>query len=106
MAKKDNIGLKKGIYLQTTGPCYESPAEVRMLAMLGADAVGMSTAVEAITARHMGMKVCGISCITNMAGGTSAEPLSHEEVSATADRVAPLFKKLIIDSIDQMNIEL
>lgn len=101
-AKDNNIPIKEGIYVQTTGPNYESPAEVRMFAMLGAHAVGMSTTVEAIVARHMGMDVCGISCITNMAGGTSAEPLSHEEVSATADRVAPLFKKLVRSSIEKM----
>lgn len=95
------ITLKEGVYVQTTGPNYESPTEVRMFAMLGAHAVGMSTAVEAIAARHMGMRVCGISCITNMAGGTSAEPLSHEEVSAMADRVAPLFKKLVNCSIEK-----
>lgn len=101
-AENEHIPLKEGVYLQTTGPNYESPAEVRMLSMLGAHAVGMSTAVEAIVARHMGMRVCGISCITNMAGGTSAEPLSHEEVSATADRVAPFFKKLVTKSIEAM----
>lgn len=97
-----DIPLKEGVYVQTTGPAYESPTEVRMFAMLGAHAVGMSTAVEAIAARHMGMRVCGISCITNMAGGTSAEPLSHEEVSATADRVAPLFKQLVCSGIERM----
>lgn len=101
-AKRCEISLKEGVYVQTTGPNYESPTEVRMYAMLGAHAVGMSTAVEAIAARHMGMRVCGISCITNMAGGTSAEPLSHEEVSAMADRVAPLFKNLVKQSIEQM----
>ena len=96
------VPIKEGVYVQTTGPNYESPTEVRMFSMLGAHAVGMSTAVEAITAKHMGMKVCGISCITNMAGGTSAEPLSHEEVSATADRVAPLFKSLVCKTIEQL----
>lgn len=101
-AKHCSIPLKEGIYVQTTGPAYESPAEVNMLAGTGAHAVGMSTAVEAITAKHMGMRVCGISCITNMAGGTSAVPLSHEEVRDTADRVAPLFKKLVKNSIGQM----
>ncbi len=101
-AKDCDITLKEGVYVQTTGPAYESPTEVRMFAMLGAHAVGMSTAVEAIAARHMGMKVCGISCITNMAGGTSARPLSHEEVSATADRVAPLFKQLVRCGIERM----
>lgn len=93
------ISIREGVYVQTTGPNYESPTEVRMYAMLGAHAVGMSTAVEAIAARHMGMRVCGISCITNMAGGTSAAPLSHEEVSATADRTAPLFKRLVTEVI-------
>lgn len=101
-AKDCGILLKEGIYVQTTGPAYESPAEVRMLARLGAHAVGMSTAVEAVAARHMGMRVCGISCITNMAGGTSVRPLSHEEVSATADRVAPLFKQLVRCAIERM----
>ena len=101
-AKKCAVDLKEGIYLQTTGPCYESPAEVRMFGMLGADAVGMSTAVEAIVARHMGMRICGISCISNMAGGTAKEPLSHEEVKEVAERVAPFFKQLVRSSIERM----
>lgn len=102
VAEREKIPLKEGVYLQTTGPNYESPTEVRMFSQFGAHAVGMSTAVEAIAARHMGMRVCGISCITNMAGGTSAQPLSHEEVSATADRVAPLFQQLVIKTIEEM----
>lgn len=97
-----DIPLKQGVYVQTTGPNYETPSEVRMFSMLGAHAVGMSTAVEAVAAVHMGMKVCGISCITNMAGGTADRPLSHEEVSAAADRSAPLFKKLVTQSIKKM----
>jgi purine-nucleoside phosphorylase len=97
-----DISLKQGVYVQTTGPNYESPAEVKLFSMLGAHAVGMSTAVEAITAKHMGMRVCGISCITNMAGGTSKNPLSHEEVSAVADRVAPRFKQLVTETIKNM----
>lgn len=101
-AKTCGILLKEGIYLQTTGPCYESPAEVRMFGTLGADAVGMSTAVEAMVARHMGMRICGISCISNMAGGTANEPLSHEEVKEVAERVAPLFKKLVRTGIERM----
>ena len=101
-AAEDTQRLKEGVYLQTTGPNYESPAEVRMFGDLGADAVGMSTAVEAIAARHMEMKVCGISCITNMAGGTAKEPLSHEEVAAIAGRVAPKFKKIVTDAIERM----
>lgn len=98
-AARLGIPLKEGIYLQFTGPNYESPAEIRMSRILGADAVGMSTACEAIAANHMGMKICGISCISNLACGMTEEPLSHEEVQATADRVAPLFKKLITASI-------
>ena len=70
-----------------------------MCRILGADAVGMSTACEGIAANHMGMKICGISCISNLACGMTEEPLSHEEVQATADRVAPLFKKMITASI-------
>ena len=105
VAEKHKIELKNGIYLQTTGPAYESPAEVKMFRMLGADAVGMSTTVEAIVARHMGARVCGISCITNMAGGSEASPLSHEEVSEVANRTAPLFKTLVRKSIEQMKEE-
>lgn len=104
-AEENDIPLKEGIYLQTTGPNYESPAEVRMFAMLGAHAVGMSTAVEAIAARHMGMRVLGISCITNMAGGTSDRPLSHEEVKEAADKAAPRFKTLVRKMIGSMNNE-
>lgn len=104
-AQACGIKLKEGIYLQTTGPAYESPAEVRMFDLLGADAVGMSTAVEAVAARHMGMRVCGISCISNMAGGTVKEPLSHEEVKEVAERVAPLFKKLVCCGIERMCVD-
>lgn len=89
------IPLKEGVYIQLTGPNYETPHEVKMCRMLGADAVGMSTAVEAIAANHMGMKICGISCITNMASGILPVPLSHQEVQQTADRVAPLFEALV-----------
>lgn len=101
-AKEEGIELQEGIYLQLTGPAYESPAEVQMCRILGADAVGMSTACEALAANHMGMKVCGISCITNMACGIIDQPLSHTEVQETADRVAPLFKKLITASITRL----
>ncbi len=89
------ISIKEGVYVQLTGPNYETPAEIRMCRTLGADAVGMSTACEAMTARHMGLEVCGISCITNMASGMNREPLSHKEVQETADRVAEQFKALI-----------
>ena len=90
------IDLKEGVYLQTTGPAYETPAEVQLYKALGADAVGMSTACEAIAARHMGLEVCGISCITNKAAGLSAGPLSHEEVQVTADRAAHDFERLLL----------
>ncbi|MBQ9980687.1 MAG: purine-nucleoside phosphorylase [Oscillospiraceae bacterium] len=98
-AAENGIPLRDGVYCQLTGPSFESPAEIRMLSRMGADAVGMSTACEAIAARHMGMEVCGISCVTNQAAGISPNPLSHEEVQETADRVAPLFKTLIRRSI-------
>ncbi len=98
-ARTLGIPLKEGIYLQFGGPNYESPAEIRMAKTLGADAVGMSTACEAIAAVHMGIKVCGISCISNLAAGISPHPLSHAEVQKTADRVAPLFQDLIRQSI-------
>ena len=101
-AKERNIPLQEGVYLQFTGPNYESPAEVRLASVLGADAVGMSTACEAIAANHMGMKVCGISCITNMACGISPNPLSHKEVQETADAKAPFFKDLVRQSILKM----
>lgn len=98
-AAAEGIPLQRGIYIQTTGPNYETPAEIRAYGRLGADAVGMSTAIEAMAARHMGMEVCGISCISNLAAGISANPLSHAEVQETADRVAPLFKQLVTRSI-------
>lgn len=97
-----DISLKEGVYIQFTGPNYESPAEIRMSRILGADAVGMSTSCEAVAANHMGMKICGISCISNMAAGISKQPLDHKEVQEAADRVAPLFKKLVTESIRRM----
>lgn len=94
-AKKLDIGLQEGVYVQLTGPAYETPAEIRMCRSWGGDAVGMSTACEAMAARHMGMEVCGISCITNLAAGMSDRQLDHKEVQETADRVAKQFKELI-----------
>ncbi len=102
-ADKLNIPMREGVYVQTQGPNYETPEEIRAFATLGADAVGMSTACEAIAARHMGMKVCGISCISNMAAGISGQELSHEEVKATADRVSKDFKKLLRELIINEN---
>lgn len=101
-ADRLGISLKEGVYIQLTGPNYESPAEIRMCRAIGADAVGMSTACEAIAANHMGMKVCGISCVSNLAAGISKNPLTHREVQETADRVAPAFKKLVTESIVEM----
>ena len=102
VANELEVPLKEGVYLQTTGPALETPAEVRLARKLGADAVGMSTACEAVAASHMGMKICGISCITNLACGMSNEPLSHDEVQETADKAADIFKKLITTSIMRM----
>lgn len=98
-AKELSIPLQEGVYIQLTGPNFETPSEIKMCQSLGADAVGMSTACEAMAANHMGMKVCGISCISNLGAGISKQPLSHEEVQEMADKVAPLFKQLITKSI-------
>lgn len=101
-AKDNGIFLQEGVYAQLTGPSFESPAEIRMLRTLGCDAVGMSTVVEAIAANHMGMKICGISCISNLAAGMTANPLTHEEVQEAADMAAPNFKKLVTESVKGM----
>ncbi|MFP3154772.1 purine-nucleoside phosphorylase [Lachnospiraceae bacterium ZAX-1] len=98
-AEAIKIKLQEGIYLQFSGPAYETPAEIRMSRMLGADAVGMSTVCEAIAANHAGMKICGISCITNMASGILQQPLAHKEVQETADRVAAQFEMLVRNSL-------
>lgn len=98
-AKELGIKLQEGVYIQLTGPNFETPQEVRMCRILGADAAGMSTAAEAVAANHMGMKVCGISCISNLGCGMSEQPLSHEEVQETADKVAGYFKELITAAI-------
>lgn len=95
VAKEQGIRLREGIYAGVTGPSYETPAEIRMLRTLGGDAVGMSTVSEVIVARHMAMKVLGISCVTNMAAGVLDQPLSHEEVVETAARVRETFMTLV-----------
>lgn len=95
--------LRQGVYLQWQGPNYETPAEIRMFRTLGADAVGMSTVCEAIAARHMGLRVCAISCITNMACGILPQPLSHEEVQQTADRVKDKFQALVLESLESFH---
>lgn len=101
-AASSDVSLKSGVYVQLSGPNYETPAEIRMLERLGADAVGMSTAVEAMAARHAGMRVCGISLITNMASGISATELSHAEVTGVADRASEDFNRLMCRFIGEI----
>lgn len=94
-ARDLNIKMRRGVYAALTGPSYETPAEIRLLRILGADAVGMSTVPEAIVARQMGIKVLGISCITNLAAGVTDEPINHEEVMETGEKVRESFKELL-----------
>lgn len=101
-AKDLNIELQKGVYAQLTGPSFESPAEIKMLSKLGVDAVGMSTVIEAIAANHMGMKICAISCVCNLAAGICEHPLTHDEVQEAANKAAPLFKELVKESVIRM----
>lgn len=98
-AGENNIPLREGVYIQTPGPNYETPAEINMYRFCGADAVGMSTACEAMAARHMGMEIGGISCISNMAAGLNKTPLTHQEIKETADRVAVQFESLLTEII-------
>jgi purine-nucleoside phosphorylase len=94
-AKALGVEIRRGIYAALAGPSYETPAEIHLLRALGADAVGMSTVPEVIVARQMNMEVLGISCITNMAAGISDQPINHEEVMATGDRVRETFTQLL-----------
>jgi len=102
-AEKNGIELKEGVYVQYSGPSFETPADIRMLGKLGADAVGMSTVVEAMAARHCGLRVCAVSCIANKAAGISPTPLSGEEVLEAANAVAPRFRRLLWDSVAAMH---
>jgi purine-nucleoside phosphorylase len=95
VAAAQGEALAHGVYAGLLGPSYETPAEIRYLRAIGADAVGMSTVHEAIVARHMGLEVLGLSCITNMAAGVLPEPLRHEEVMETAERVKGRFVRLL-----------
>lgn len=101
-ASKLGIDLKQGVYCWMNGPCYETPAEIRMVRVLGADAVGMSTVPETIVAAHSGMEVLGVSCITNMAAGVLDQPINHEEVMETGRRVRGDFAALLTDVIGKM----
>ncbi|MBP5262986.1 MAG: purine-nucleoside phosphorylase [Lachnospiraceae bacterium] len=101
-AKESDVPLQEGVYTQLTGPSYESPAEIKLLRTLGTDAVGMSTVVEAIAANHMGLKICGVSCICNMAAGMTGKPLSHQEVKEAADAASKSFTKLVSRAITKM----
>ena len=98
-ARAVGVVLRKGVYIQTSGPNFETPAEIRAYAAQGADVVGMSTACEAVAANHMGLKVCGVSCVSNAAAGISETPLTHREVQEAADKAAPKFKALVTEAI-------
>ncbi|SDW55587.1 purine-nucleoside phosphorylase [Marininema mesophilum] len=95
VAESFGVNLQEGVYVGVTGPSYESPAEIRMFGNLGADVVGMSTVPEVIVARHAGIRVLGISCISNMAAGINDQPLTHDEVMETAEQVKPQFIRLV-----------
>ena len=101
VAGENNIPIHRGVMVQTTGPQYESPTEIKMFRSLGADTVGMSTVVETIAARHMGMRVCTVSCITNMAAGMQ-EKISHEEVQSSSNDAAKRFAVLVSGLLKNM----
>lgn len=102
-AEKLGLDLKTGVYLATTGPSYETPAEIKMFDTAGADLVGMSTVPEVIAANHCGIDVLGISCVTNMAAGVLDQPLDHDEVIETTERVKDDFKNLVKNILTRMN---
>ena len=102
VGKRVGIGLRKGVYIASPGPSYETPAEIRAYRTLGADVAGMSTIPEVIVARHMGMRVLGISCVTNMAAGVLDQPLSHEEVIETTRRVRDKFVRLVKAIVEEI----
>ena len=99
VARQVGVTLKEGVYCSVLGPTYETPAEIRMLAALGGDMVGMSTVPEAIAASHLGLRVAGISCITNMAAGLTGQRLSHDDIKDEALRVMDQFSNLLVKAI-------
>ena len=103
IAKNIDLSLKEGIYMYFSGPSFETPAEVRAASILGADAVGMSTIPEVIIANHCGIKVLGISCITNMAAGVMEQPLSHIEVMETTEKIKSKFVEFVAQLIQQFS---
>ncbi len=98
------VAMREGVYAALTGPSYETPSEIRMLRTLGADAVGMSTVPEVIVARHAGVKVCGVSCITNLAAGVTDQPLSHAEVLETGEKVKYDFIRIISNFLEKVSV--
>ena len=102
VARANGIPLAEGVYCGLLGPTYETPAEVRMLAFMGADAVGMSTVPEVIVARALGMRVLGVSCVTNMACGLTDQPITHAEVIETTSRAAAQFERLVVGVVERM----
>lgn len=102
VARRQGIVLRDGVYAGVLGPSFETPAEIRMLRTLGADAVGMSTVNEVIAVRHMGARVLGLSCITNLASGLSESPLSHEDVSTAARQVGSRFTALVTETVQAL----
>ncbi|MBF0442029.1 MAG: purine-nucleoside phosphorylase [Oligoflexales bacterium] len=102
VARKNKISLKKGVYVMSLGPSYETPSEIRAYGRCGADVVGMSTVPETVVINHGGGKVLGFSCVTNMAAGISKKPLSHQEVTETSERVGRTFVKLIGHVIEEI----
>ncbi len=103
IGREKEIRVHSGVFLQVTGPQYETPAEIRMFRLLGADTVGMSTAIEATAAKHMGMRICAINCVTNMAAGINDSSPSHEEVTAIANKAGKDFSTLLTELITRMD---
>lgn len=103
VAKEINLGIKEGVYIYAKGPQFETPAEIRAYRSLGADAVGMSTVTESITAAHCNMRVLGLSLISNMAAGVLDKPITYEEVVEVGEKTKEIFKKLIVGLIKEIN---